>query len=65
MGIRSYVRGRQQVKADRAESGSHQKLVETLGRGSVDINPILKEVKNAGAMTSDFKKIMKGKYDVN
>ena len=30
MGIRSYVRDRKQVKADRAESGSHQKLVKAM-----------------------------------
>ena len=32
MGMRSFVRERKQVKADRAESGSHQKLVAALSK---------------------------------
>ena len=31
MGLGNFVRNRKQVKADRAESGSHQKLVAALG----------------------------------
>jgi len=32
MGLRSFVRDRKQVKADRAESGSHKKLVDAMSR---------------------------------
>ena len=32
MGISNFVRNRKQVKADRAESGSHQKLVAAIGK---------------------------------
>jgi len=32
MGLVNYVRNRKQVKADRAESGSHKKLVDAMTR---------------------------------
>jgi hypothetical protein len=32
MGLGNFVRNRKQVKADRAESGSHQKLVAAVGK---------------------------------
>jgi hypothetical protein len=32
MGVRSFVRDRKQVQADRAETGSHQKLVAALSK---------------------------------
>jgi hypothetical protein len=34
MGIRSFVRDRKQVKADRAESGSHAALVSAMTRSN-------------------------------
>jgi hypothetical protein len=34
MGLRNYARDRKQVKADRAESGSHQKLVAALSKSN-------------------------------
>ena len=41
MGLNSYVRKRKAVKADRAESGSHEKLVAALGgrRQFREVNP--------------------------
>jgi len=32
MGVRNFVRNRKQVQADRAESGSHKKLVDALSK---------------------------------
>ena len=39
MGLGNFVRNRKQVKADRAESGSHQKLVAALGGPSFGVRP--------------------------
>jgi hypothetical protein len=49
MGIRSYIRDRKQVKADRAESGSHQKLVSAF-------TPDPDRPKRAGAPTGPLPK---------
>lgn len=38
MGIRKYVRDRKQVRADRAESGSHTALVQAMGGNSFTPN---------------------------
>ena len=42
MGIRNYVRDRKQVRADRAESGSHAKLVKAMGGNSAISNTVTK-----------------------
>ena len=39
MGLDKFVRNRKQVKADRAESGSHKKLVTALGGPSFGVRP--------------------------
>jgi hypothetical protein len=39
MGLNKFIRARKQVKADRAESGSHQKLVAALGANGGSVTP--------------------------
>ena len=43
MGLLSYVRDRKQMKASRAESGSHAKLVEAMG-GKTSTTNNVKEI---------------------
>jgi hypothetical protein len=40
MGVRNFVRDRKQVKADRAETGSHAKLVAAMGGKTTAINHV-------------------------